>query len=196
MKIENNVAESENNEIPQKISEITCTAESSCAIIRTKEEIKKYVEQALISACEELYDKNIRTIATSANQKDIEVGYAYIDLDFDSLSKNNQSIGEQVGEIYQQNNKNFLKIKTPVNSDSTVEEIKNAAGIIVHKFQKQPMTWAPKYTLQEARELYRIDPNDERYDIASFEQYLYYDKKTKLFYFSQEHAQKTNESIE
>src|SRR3989338_8483006 len=43
--------------------------ERSAGEVLTREAIKDIVEPALVKACEHLYDKNIRSISSSANQK-------------------------------------------------------------------------------------------------------------------------------
>jgi len=55
------------------------------------------------------------------------------------------------------------------------------------------MIWAPSYTLEQAREIYGIDPNEEKYGVEAFADLLYYDKERKLFYLSEEHARKVRE---
>src|ERR1035437_10524830 len=74
------------------ISEMSAIEESGYSPT-TRESLSKLVEAPLLEACEDLYDKNIRTAMSSANKKDIEYGgHAYIDIDFDSLSEENKAI--------------------------------------------------------------------------------------------------------
>ena len=57
--------------LPEKISEVEPIAEGRGRHVRTREELKNLVEIPLLATCEELYDKNIRTLSTSANKNDI-----------------------------------------------------------------------------------------------------------------------------
>lgn len=176
---------------PTKIGEIKPIEESRNTTVRTREQLRVLVESPLLSACEELYDKNIRTLSTSANEKDIQYGTAHLIIDFDSLSEENKKIGEQVGEIHRADEMNQLVIKIPVTENSSADEIKEFADSVAHKFEKQAMTWAPSYTLEQMRQIYGIDPNDETYGVEAFADQFYYDQEKKLFYHSEEHAQKS-----
>lgn len=191
---ENNFKKSEKP--PEKISEVAPIRESRNTMVRTREQLRELVEGPLLSACEEFYDKNIRTLSASANKQDIKYGAAHIVIDFDSLSKENKEIGKQIGEVYWADNINQLDIKISISADSTFEEIKAFAESIAHKFTKQEMTWAPSYTLEQVRKIYGIDSNDESYGIEAFADQFYYDKDKKLFYMSEEHARKARETIE
>ena len=177
-------------EAPIKIGEIK-PIEESHTVVRNREQLKELVEGPLLSACEELYDKNIRTLSTSANEKDIQYGTAHLIIDFDSLSEENKKVGEQLGEIHPADETNQLVIKIPIAESSTADEIREFAESIAHKFEKQPMTWAPSYTLEQMRQVYGIDPKDETYGVEAFGDQFYYDLERKLFYHSEEHAQKS-----
>ena len=73
--------------------------ESSRVILRTREDIDKFVEAPLVDACKIFYDKNIETLLSSANKGDVGHG-AYIEIDFRSLSEENKEIGKKQGETY------------------------------------------------------------------------------------------------
>lgn len=176
---------------PTKIGEIKPIEESRNTIVQSREQLKELVEGPLLSACEELYDKNIRTLSTSANKKDIQYGTAHLIVDFDSLSEENKGIGEQLGEIHRADKMNQLVINIPLTEQSTASEVKEFAESVAHKFKNQPMTWAPTYTLEQMRQIYGIDPNDETYDVEAFADQFYYDPEKKLFYPSEELAQKS-----
>jgi len=188
-----NNTKSQSEKIPVKIAEILPIEQSSGVPVFTREMLRKLVESPLLSACEELYDKNIQTLSTSANQKDIKNGTARIVIDFDSLSDENKEIGRKLGNILKKGDMARLDIEIPVNKNSTAQEIKSLAESIAHKFKKQEMIWAPSYTLEQAREIYGIDPNEEKYGVEAFADLLYYDKERKLFYLSEEHARKVRE---
>ena len=168
--------------------------ESRGALITKKEQLTELVEAPLLKACEELYDKNIRTLSASANRKDLAFENAGIWIDFDTLSEGNKDIGRSLGNIHFEDGSNELKIKIPVTEDTTSAEVEDYANQIAHKFKKQPMTWAPSYTIQQMQSIFAIDPNDESFSPKDFDEF-YYDEVGKLFYLSAEHFRKANEVV-
>ena len=185
-----------NNEESKKISEIEPLQESRNSIVKMREQLKEFIEPPLLSACETLYDKNIRTLSTLANKQDIERQTGHIIVDFDSLSDKNKELGKQFGEIVFDDGINQLVIKIPITENSTFEEIKNYAESLVGKFEKQSMTWVPFYTIEQLRKIYGVEPNDDSFGIEGFADQFYYDPSKNLFYMSEEHARKANEKIE
>ncbi|MEI6237241.1 MAG: hypothetical protein WCP03_01400 [Candidatus Saccharibacteria bacterium] len=61
-----------------------------------REDLKNYVELPLLGICEELYDKGIVTVASSANKQDIDSGYCSLLINFESLSKENKDIVQSI----------------------------------------------------------------------------------------------------
>lgn len=173
---------------PEKISEVEPIEKSAGSLIFNREQIREIVESPLVSACEEFYDKNIQTVSVSANKKDTEQNFANITLDYKSLSEDNKKIAEGFGEISNWG-KDIVTIKLPVEKDSTFEDIKNYADSIAHKFLKQKMTWAPRYTLEQLNKY-----NKEPLDIEYFQKNtgLFYDKDEKVFYQNKEHYKKAH----
>ena len=190
-----------NTEIPTSLSEIETIQESSDQMIRNREQLTNLIEIPLLSACQELYDKNIQTLATSANKKDIGTGEIYIIIDFNSLSPENQEIAKQYADVVDLNEHaskwgklEAVKIIIPVNpidEKISVLEIKQEAEKIADAFKEQPMTWAPKYTLEDLKECYCIDSDD--LEIWEDELGFYYDREEKVFYVSEEHYKKTKD---
>jgi len=126
--------------------------ENGSPIIATKEQLKTVVEAPLLAACEALYDKNIRTLASSANRKNIQNGEASILVDFDSLSEENKIIARKISEPEQASGhggggKTFV-IAIPVSASSTVAEISKAALTIAQAFKWQPATWITKKKIE------------------------------------------------
>src|SRR3989344_7459093 len=108
-------------EKPKRIAEVKPVQESRNMIVRTRDQLRELVEFPLLRACEELYDKNIRTLSTSANEQDIKYQNAHIIIDFGSLSEENKEIGKQLGEIHRADNLDQLVIKIPVEETSTIQ---------------------------------------------------------------------------
>jgi hypothetical protein len=106
----------------------------------TKEDLEIFVEAPLLEACKILYEKGIETVFSSANKKDISSGYAYLAIDFESLSEKNKKIALELGEIGKMHGsiiKDGVYIKIPINRSSTVGEVKQEAIEIAEKFEQQ-----------------------------------------------------------
>jgi hypothetical protein len=169
-----------------------------------RNDIKKFVEPPLVAACENFYDKNIRTLLSSANKKDIEIGEAYIIIDYDTLSGDNKKIAEEVGSLYftkigsgdKSKEARELKIVIPLDKNVTIQEIEQKAVQIADRFKKQPMLWVKNYTLEQIKELYCIPENDHSCNNPNeWEDMFFYSPEEKLFYASKEHYLKSHEEI-
>lgn len=73
------------NNYNKKISKITTIDSqdfgynSEGAIVKNREELRKIIEEPCLPACLTLYDKNIQTVSSSANKREIG-GQAYINI--------------------------------------------------------------------------------------------------------------------
>ncbi len=167
-------------------------------IILRKEELEGIIEKPLLAACQELYDKNIQTVSTSANRENIKAGLVYIDIDYESLSLENREIAERLGKLQERNGHKRVKIEIPVDEQTSIAEIKQRSKKIAEEFKKQPMTWAPTYAIKDLKEIFGIDPDEHDFDDPQEweEQGYFYDEENKVFYLSQEHYKKATEKIE
>ncbi len=178
---------------PTSIAEISPIKEPRNRRVRTRKDLEELVEAPLLGACQELYDKNIRTLSTSANVENITYGgEGHIVIDFDTLSDENKSIGSQLGAVAFGDNMNQLSIRIPITATTAVEDIERTAQSIAHKFKKQNMTWAPVWTFDQVREMCGIPP-DEEFEPEDFADQFYYEEKSGLFYLSKEHAEKMDQ---
>lgn len=168
--------------------------ESSINVL-SREDLVKLVEAPLLEACEELYDKNIKTLWSSANKENLEHGgYANIQIDFDTLSDKNKEIALKFGklsELHGEKNKKSIELRFPLTKNTTVGEIRTMAHQVVSQFEKQKMTWAEKFTLDDLAKAYRV-PREEL-SPETFPE-MYYDAKTGYLYKSEEHFKKENNS--
>ncbi len=194
--------------------------------IKTREQIKEVVEKPLLTACEKLYDKNIRTLATSANQKDLELGEVYILIDFDSLSEENQKVAQQYSTPQTDSGHwgggQTIKVTISVSELATIDEISDKAMAIVETFYDQPATWIPKRkiesftaTLDDIKKGFSLegpeydDPEsdvwkDLGYDYDPIKKVFYskerldyyHDPDEDVYYMSEEHYKKANEENE
>lgn len=184
-------------ELPKSplLSEIPAIVEGRNKTITAREQIKELVEKPLLEACQIMYDKNIRTLATSANKKDIEVGEVYIIIDFDNLSEQNKIIAQKYNQPFNHDDINAVIINIKINNLTTSKEIEQKSIEIANNFHKQSADWIAKYTLEDLKNIYRIELSDTRFDDPTTWTDFYYDEKNKLFYLSEEHYKKANEKI-
>ena len=123
--------------------------------VLNREYIKRIVDLPLVEACEILYDKNIKTIETSANKKDVESGAGYIAIDLKSISEENKLIaqaqGGRLSTLYKTNEPepDIYILEIPISKDMLVKDISKTASDIANKFRKQKLTWASGITLQD-----------------------------------------------
>lgn len=150
-----------------KLSDLQPIQKSRGAELLRREDLDNLIEKPLLSACQELYDKNIRTTGSSANYRDIKYGYCHIVIDFDTLSEENKKIGQSLGTVMFTDNTNSLEIKIPVTEESTFGDVQLAAEEIAHKFHKQKYS-VIVYTLSELRKFHGIEENNESFGIESF----------------------------
>ena len=136
----------------KNLSEVLPIQKSLGLRIIKKEQIREIVERPLVAACEEFWDKNIRTHDSSANSKDIERGYCYIRLDFDYLSDKNKEIAEQYSKPYMDVGVQLIELDIPLLGSESVQEISQKALDIANSFEKQPPTWIHPITLEQTLE--------------------------------------------
>lgn len=178
------------------ISDIPAIQESRNSLIKSREEIKDYVEQPLVKACEHFWDLNVRTLSSSANAKDIGYG-AYIILDFNSLAPDNQKVAREFGDFLENyDGQPAVKIEFPMHESTTLQQIETQSKDVAERFQKQKATWIPSYSIQQMRRIYAIDPEDNQYGAADFtEAGWFYDEQGGKFYQSEELFKKDSEQV-
>ena len=186
--------------------------------LKNREDIKRIVEVPLVEACEVFWDKNIKTVETSANQENIQTGYVWILLDWESLSDENKKIAQlQNGSLREAHGGAgtlYYDLKIPASKDMLVKDIAKNATELANKFQKQKLTWAFGKTL-EARIAYiererrlliykDVDPKDWDRQITEVKQpgvfesecKGYFDAKTQACWDSEELFKKSLEDSE
>lgn len=186
-------------EAPKLLTEVEPIKENRNTTIKRRGEIKDLVEFPLVTACEELYDKNIRTLESDANKESVNLGQARLTIDFDSLSDANKEIAQQLAEVKVSGDGiRIAAVKIPIDQDRPlVADIQGKAREIARQFSKQKMRWANPVTLDQLKDWYGYKPEEE-IDPEVFvpsEDY-YFDKKSELFYQSEEHYIKANEAVE
>ena len=127
--------------------------------ITKRDDLKKVVEEPCLDACETLYDLNIETYMSSANKKNVGQ-YGYIDIVLGSLSKENQQIllrmleGENKDRIVLSRGHGesepikIIKIRTLINEDTTVGDVKRAFMDIISTLKIQDVMYG-RYSYEE-----------------------------------------------
>lgn len=166
-------------------------------IIFNRTELKDFVEPPLLKACEDLYDKNIRTLETSANKKNLASKYAYINIDVTSMSPENTLIAQGIaqkeeGDILEYDGKQVLVVKIPIKDETTTSEIEEQSVKLASMFKKQPLTWSSALTIAQLKKVYGRDESKTEYNNPQIwiDEGFYYDKESDRFYLSEEHFKK------
>lgn len=180
-----------------EMKSVLAIEKSGGTMFRTRTQIREFVELPLVEACEELWDRNILTVNSSANSRDVEIGYAYIGLDRESLSPENKKVAEQYGQDTSDDDR-AVYIHISIGEGDTDEDVRRKSLKIVKAFKKQPMTWAPTSTLGDLKtRVAKISADSPRLNDPKEwqEAGYYYDKESDLFYLSEEHFKKATEKI-
>jgi hypothetical protein len=180
---------------PTLLKDIKPIKESRGAIIKTREQLRELVEPPLLPACEALYDKNIQTLETTANSEVIKYGgKAGIVIKFDTLSEENKNIAKRLCQVEPSaDGYTVATIEVPVDENTSVAEIEEKTLHIANEFRKQPLTWTPKFTIEQLRVFYGLDADEEEYGPESFTSQMYYDANEKLFYLNKEQYEKAKD---
>lgn len=187
MENENSVGKAEEDiSRPVYIKDVDPIPESTKAVY-SREDLEQIVEAPLIKACQELYDKNIRTIMSSANFHNINEGHGLITLRYDDLTEENKQVFAQ---LIQEGLATILRdfgrsgsiahhILVPLDENSTVQEVEAKALEIVERFltQEAPLN---SYTLDEMRQVHG-GKNLTIDEVLERDPLVYYDAKSGLF---------------
>ncbi len=104
-----------------------------------RKDLDQLVEFPVLEACRILYDKNIPTIMSGANKKNVP-GEAHIIIAYDMLSPQNKIIAEKFSTPFVYTGfrkRTFLSLVVPITIKSTVGEIKTAMEDIANQFESQ-----------------------------------------------------------
>lgn len=186
--------EQENEEQLKNIKEVPAIKNSRAEMISSKEKIAELVEEPVRLACEILYDKNIKTLESTANSGNLEYGHeAIVVIDYNSLSEENRKIAESMGLTpAPYDNTQSIALRLPIDENSTVGDISNRMNELANRFLKQEPTWIPRYNIKQLRKIYGIGEDEEKYTPAYFKSW-YYDQDSGEFFYSEEHFNKVKE---
>jgi transcriptional regulator of heat shock response len=160
----------------------------------TSENLQDFIEEPCLDACRRLYNLNIETTMSSANKKDVG-SYGYINIALDSLSEENQQIilemvkdeknrdrfsfGTEHGSIPQK----IISIRTPINEETTVDDVKECFDNIISRLKEQDVLYA-RFSLEEiAQNIIRYYGQDTEIDEELIEEMGYYYSDDENVYF-------------
>jgi hypothetical protein len=191
------------------VSGIEPIEESNDFLLRTEEDIEKIVELPLIGACKELYEKNIKTVSSSANRKDVEGLFtkekepsAYIEIEKESLSEENLAILKKIKkdpkfdylrvEGLKDTREKTIMIHILLNKTGfSTEDIIRSAKTFTDELKKQEPLWIIK------NHIYRIEDLERKYGYKEktnpdiwVEEGYYYDPESESFFESENHFKK------
>ncbi len=124
---------------------------SEGVIVKKREYIKDIVDLPCLESCLDLYDKNIQTIGSSANQQDINL-YGSITINYDSLSEENKKVvtflqSKGIIEDFElsyntdkRGGRDF-SIKVPIQSESIVTDVSESFNKITCFFKNQDVLY-------------------------------------------------------
>lgn len=167
--------------------------------IKNRNELLEVVELPCQEACFDLYDKNIKTVMSSANFSD---QMAYIDVDYNTLDEYNQKVANSLIELgyatmWGDAENKRLHIIIPINQDSKVEEVSKSLLNLTSYFGMQDLMFGKYKNLMECHYIYTGEKCNSVQEVLassgadSIEEYmvefdLVYDYDTGEVYFSQE----------
>jgi hypothetical protein len=124
----------------------------SSRIFQNREEISRYVGYPVLSTCEDLYDKNIRTVDSLWKRREVVEFYGFVSIviQYDTLSKENKEIANQLAreqgtEItearYRGEKMTVCEVRLPVDTHTQPEEVERGLREIASRFESQEKTW-------------------------------------------------------
>ena len=192
----------------KKLSDIEPITHSHIRVT-SKAELAQVVEGPLLSACEDLYDKNIQTYMSSAN-KGVLVGEhstADFSIKYDALSEKNKEIAQQLAaeklaglipgvDVFPAR----LNVDIPVNAESTWGDIEDAATKIANRFVAQrfmPEAYTPEFLIQHLA--YAINEDIKDGDSVTpeyIERHGYvFDSQSGMFFLNKEDIERAYQPV-
>ncbi len=132
---------------------------SGGAVLTSKADIERYVEAPVVEAVTSMWEKNIPTTQSSANQ---EGETAWIDIDYTNLSDDNKKIADGLGfmnEYSEENGRRIVKIGIAKEKDDTPDSISSKMLEITKDFVPQKLIRGV-YTKREMARMYVCDEKD------------------------------------
>ena len=152
-------------------------------IIKDRKVLDLIVDKPCIAACKYLFDCNILTQNSSANQNDLSTGVGYITIDYKSLDDHNKKVYEDllnrgiVTQYVEERlhgldvvNRQHFTIEVPLNENTDSEEFSNLMLEIAKNFSPQEILYG--FYTQEEMEKIAENSLNSYYEGGTFEDYL------------------------
>ena len=115
----------------------------------SKEHLMEYIEAPLQAAVGTLYDKNVVTLGSSCNYADFARGFAWISLDWTTLSEENKQVvmeypHHEISEI-EYTDIQIAGLFFPIEFDDLPDTVSAQALAVSEGFNQQPPTNPPEY---------------------------------------------------
>jgi hypothetical protein len=189
-----------NETMSRPLAEIPPIQHTQGELITSMNDIERFVESPAVPACQDLFNKNIRTVSASANAKDVNA-CAYIDVDASSLSEENRAIAARIGRaISYRGNRDqdaslpvdAYKLSAEVTSNDTEESIAAKLFGLAAEFQQQPLTWLQTFTMEQMKKVYGYKPHESPAPQLFTD--FYYDAVSGTFFPSEELFRKSQQN--
>ncbi len=194
-----------NNELrKKKLSDIAPITEFHITV-GSKADLAELIEGPLLSACQNLYDKNIQTYMSSANQENISSGHAELSIIYDALSEKNKEVAQRLIQqklasllsANESTTEQRLQFEIPVNAETTWGDIEDKAENIANNFVKQrlmPKVYSPDYVMEYLAPAIDRDIPGGEVTPEYFEQHGYfYEPNAGVFFKSREDIKRSLE---
>jgi hypothetical protein len=194
------------NEKEDSVLDIEPIEESVGFVIKSESDIEKIVEMPLVEACKELYRKNIETISSSANKKDIENSTIYIEINKETLSSRNKEILKEIKKdkkfdylkILDSKSEKTLKIEILLEKTGfSIKEVREKIKDFTKKLERQEPRWIKEkhvYKKEDLERIYGCESGSTEKEEWEKEGY-YYDQESNLFFESEDHYKKWKEYL-
>lgn len=152
-------------------------------IIKDRKVLDLIIDKPCIAACKYLFDCNILTQNSSANQNDLSTGVGYITIDYKSLDDHNKKVYEDllnrgIATQYVEErlhgldvvNRQHFTIEVPLNENTDSEEFSNLMLEIAKNFSPQEILYG--FYTQEEMEIIAENSLNSYYEGGTFEDYL------------------------
>ena len=152
-------------------------------IIKDRKVLDLIIDPPCLEACKYLFDCNILTQNSSANQNDLSTGIGYITIDYKSLDDHNKKVYEDLlnrGIVTQYVEERFhgldvvnrqhFTIEVPLNENTDSEEFSNLMLEIAKNFSPQEILYG--FYTQEEMEKIAENSLNSYYEGGTFEDYL------------------------
>ncbi len=168
---------------------------SSHHLMRGIDELEQYVEGPALPACQDLFDKNIRTTSSSANA----ANGLYINIDYTTLSDENKQIAEELGtpeDVAEDGSLKTIRITIPAEEAEDEAAVATQLASVAGQFNKQKLTWTPTYTMSEIKQHYGYEEHEVVSPGDFAEMGYFFDAETEKFHMSEELFKKSQETLE